>query len=123
MGDNEAGPSRSISNTRRGNDDVSLSPRRREKAPIRRTAISLNDVRLDDTQLDRVCTFTREKYHLIDDMSLQDIALLISQYLDNHHSSLARRFDEEVLGQAQDDLREEEIREVERAILGEPGQT
>jgi len=48
----------------------------------------------------------------------QDIELLISQYLNNHHASLAKQFDEEVLGQARDDLRLWEIEEVEHAILG-----
>ena len=48
----------------------------------------------------------------------QDVKLLISQYLNDHHTSLARQFDEEVLGESRNDLFDQRVEEVERAILG-----
>ncbi|CAD6569238.1 MAG: hypothetical protein TREMPRED_005131 [Tremellales sp. Tagirdzhanova-0007] len=97
-GDN-AGPSRPISRAKPTAKAHALPTRQRTESPVQRGLISLSDVRLDEHRLDR------------------DIALLISQYLDTHHPSLARQFDEEVLGQAQSDIRHEEVRDVERAIL------
>ncbi|OCF36464.1 WD-repeat protein [Kwoniella heveanensis BCC8398] len=83
--------------------EMSLTPRQREKAPVRlrrNREVELDDIRLDETVSD------------------QEIDLLISQYLENRGSPyVAQLWNEQVLGLGMDISRKEQIEDVERAIL------
>ncbi|WVQ98866.1 hypothetical protein IAU59_005997 [Kwoniella sp. CBS 9459] len=79
---------------------TTLTPRQRQKAPLRDRMIEVDDVRLDENVFD------------------QEIDLLISQYLEARGSPhVAQLWNEQVLGVGSDISRKEQIEDVERAIL------
>ena len=77
--------------------------------------IALDEIALDDNRLDHVSGSNISTAQA----DSQDLSLLISQYLHTRpHPTLARTFDEEVLGIGRGRQKQEDIEEIERALLG-----